>query len=293
MRCFICLAETLSFTETAARLFMTQQAVSKHIAQLEEELGFPLLLRSKHGVTLTQEGKQCYMIFTDFIRNYDDFRANAMAEAAERPQSIHIGFQNWLDYGTSQNNILSALQKLMPTLEIISETHSPGTLNRLLKEGILDVALIQKRFLLSGGRPKAVELSHCPMVLFISASLEVSDEEVRTLPLIIDSFDFESQEETLARANREIHHCGLAPKGIIIMPNRDSVYSAVEMGQGVTTGTVISQAVQNPLLRTCPTDSQESLLCLWREDNDSPAIRSYIKCAKREYRSGSASDGRQ
>ena len=30
IRCFLCLADTLSFTEAAGRLFMTQQAVSKY-----------------------------------------------------------------------------------------------------------------------------------------------------------------------------------------------------------------------------------------------------------------------
>jgi DNA-binding transcriptional LysR family regulator len=41
--CFLSLAETLSFTETANRLYMTQQGVSKIIASLEEELGTPSL----------------------------------------------------------------------------------------------------------------------------------------------------------------------------------------------------------------------------------------------------------
>ena len=37
IRCFLTLAETLSFTETAKLLYMTQQGVSKHIARIEEE----------------------------------------------------------------------------------------------------------------------------------------------------------------------------------------------------------------------------------------------------------------
>ena len=36
VRCFLTLCDTLSFTETAKRMYMTQQSVSKYIAKLEE-----------------------------------------------------------------------------------------------------------------------------------------------------------------------------------------------------------------------------------------------------------------
>ena len=36
IKCFMALCETLSFTEAARQLFMTQQSVSKYIAKLEE-----------------------------------------------------------------------------------------------------------------------------------------------------------------------------------------------------------------------------------------------------------------
>lgn len=37
IKCFMALCETLSFTEAARQLFMTQQSVSKYIAKLEED----------------------------------------------------------------------------------------------------------------------------------------------------------------------------------------------------------------------------------------------------------------
>lgn len=283
MRCFICLAETLNFTQTAARLFMTQQAASKHISQLEEELGFLLLIRSKHGVTLTPEGKRCYMLFTDFIRNYDEMRANILNQASAL-RTIHIGFQNWLDYGDSQHSILAALRKQMPDLEVLVEVYSPGRLNRLLEQKLLDVVLMQKRFVLSQAGLKSEKLSSCPMILFCSAALDMDGEKLRSLPLIIDAYESEEPERTLLRAHAEAKRCGLSPAAMIIMPNRDSVYGAVEEGKGITTGTTISQAVQNPRLRVVPTDARDWLLCLWKEDNPSHAIPTYVKIARQEYR---------
>ena len=56
LQCLLDVAQTGSLTSTAKRLFVSQQAVSKNIKQLEEELGVTILIRTKTGVTFTDEG---------------------------------------------------------------------------------------------------------------------------------------------------------------------------------------------------------------------------------------------
>lgn len=53
---FVFLASTLSFTKTARKFHVTQPTLSKHIAALESELGFDLLVRGRRGVSLTLAG---------------------------------------------------------------------------------------------------------------------------------------------------------------------------------------------------------------------------------------------
>lgn len=53
---FIVLADTLNFRTAAARLFVTQPTLSRHIAKLEEELGAPLFTRTTTSVALTAFG---------------------------------------------------------------------------------------------------------------------------------------------------------------------------------------------------------------------------------------------
>jgi len=57
LRTFRAVAETLNFTKAAERLNLTQSAVSHQIKALETELGEPLFIRSKRGVTLSPAGK--------------------------------------------------------------------------------------------------------------------------------------------------------------------------------------------------------------------------------------------
>lgn len=54
----VAVAETGSLTTAAARLGYTQSGVSRIVADLEKECGFPLLIRGKLGCSLTKEGEK-------------------------------------------------------------------------------------------------------------------------------------------------------------------------------------------------------------------------------------------
>lgn len=58
LKCLVDVAQTGSISGTAQRLFVTQQAVSKSIRQLEQELGVELLVRTNTGVQLTSMGQK-------------------------------------------------------------------------------------------------------------------------------------------------------------------------------------------------------------------------------------------
>jgi LysR family cyn operon transcriptional activator len=57
LRTFHTVAETLNFTRAAERLHINQSAVSHQIKALETELGEPLFIRAKRGVTLSHAGR--------------------------------------------------------------------------------------------------------------------------------------------------------------------------------------------------------------------------------------------
>lgn len=56
LRYFLRTAETLSFSEAARSLFISQSTLSEQISKLEEELGAPLFVRKPHHITLTETG---------------------------------------------------------------------------------------------------------------------------------------------------------------------------------------------------------------------------------------------
>jgi DNA-binding transcriptional LysR family regulator len=56
IRAFIAVADALSVTKAAERLHISQPPLSRHIQQLEQELGLTLFVRHRQGVTLTEAG---------------------------------------------------------------------------------------------------------------------------------------------------------------------------------------------------------------------------------------------
>ena len=72
LRQFVAVAEELSFTRAAARLFVAQQAVSREIQALERRLGTTLFLRTTRQVTLTPAGQRLLERARQLVALHDD-----------------------------------------------------------------------------------------------------------------------------------------------------------------------------------------------------------------------------
>ena len=73
-----------SFTKAAHALGYTQSSISQMMASLEEELSFKLLIRSRNGITLTQEGQQLYPFLEQVLHSYE-----AMEEKAREIRGLN------------------------------------------------------------------------------------------------------------------------------------------------------------------------------------------------------------
>ncbi|CAM5429842.1 LysR family transcriptional regulator [Streptomyces tanashiensis] len=136
LRCFLAIAEEASLTRAAARLHLTQPAVSRTLAALEQHLGARLVDRSTHHLALTAEG-----------RAFQDRAAAALAafEAAVDParlrhRPLRLGHA-WSAFGPYTTPLLRRWQRANPEtpLELLRIDDRTAGLAR----GEVDAALLR------------------------------------------------------------------------------------------------------------------------------------------------------
>lgn len=88
LRSFEAAARQLSFTRAADELALTQSAVSRQIAQLEEGLGVPLFERRHRSLVLTPAGELMQRAVVDCLQRLRD--ATGAVRAASAPRQVAV-----------------------------------------------------------------------------------------------------------------------------------------------------------------------------------------------------------
>ena len=87
---FLILAQTLSYSKAAKKLFVTEATLSRHVKEMEESFGIALLDRSTHGVHLTEAGKILTNGAKDILRQYDASNSRLQIEDVQATGEIAL-----------------------------------------------------------------------------------------------------------------------------------------------------------------------------------------------------------
>lgn len=288
IRCFLTLCETLSFTETAKRLFMTQQAVSKYIVKLEEDLGFKLFIRTHHYVMMTKAGENYYELFRRFRNDFLDTAENIRRYYSEQFNSLRVGYLEWLEISSGVTNALKAVQVKNSGMKVTIEKYPQQELNELFFQRKLDLIITYAEFAPKGVGIKKLKTFETPLVLLVSPDNPKAVEgataaDFRTEPFIKAAASRETLSESRNRARRQCSELGFTPSEIIISPNLESAYMATELGQGVLVSTMLSRMSLHSELIAYPVGKSEELQCFWHEDQENPAVKEFAELLENSY----------
>jgi DNA-binding transcriptional LysR family regulator len=89
---FIAVAEELSFTRAAKRLFISQAALSMQVKALEKELGTQLLERDRHHVALTAAGEVYLGYAREIVARADEAAAKARSATEASVGELRVGY---------------------------------------------------------------------------------------------------------------------------------------------------------------------------------------------------------
>lgn len=140
LRAFVAVAEELNFTRAAERLFVAQQAVSKSVAQLEQELDVTLLERTTHAVALTPAGAALLGSGRGVLAAADAAFAEARTIDHGLTGTVRVGLTPAIG-SRVRAEVVQVLRDGAPDVSVSFHEVRPGAMAQALRERTVDVAL--------------------------------------------------------------------------------------------------------------------------------------------------------
>ena len=139
IRCFLHVAQHLSFTKSSQDLFMSRQAVSKQILLMEERLGVKLFDRTTNQVELTAEGRQYQAFFTSVVNDFE-MMFGVVNQASMPRRQIQIGYMIGLLIDQRIIDVFGDHKRRRTAAALMIERHDVLDIETRLLNGQLDMA---------------------------------------------------------------------------------------------------------------------------------------------------------
>lgn len=134
---FLAVAEELSFTRAAEKLYVSQTAVTQQIQALEDLIGVKLLSRTKKKVELTPAGQVFQIEGREILEHMEQAFAHTREVTEGMTGSIEIGFAYYA--GSFLGSILQEFHGCYPGMKMYFKAYNPSVLLERLRIGELDV----------------------------------------------------------------------------------------------------------------------------------------------------------
>lgn len=134
-------AEEGNITRAADRLHVAQPSLSKQIKDIEDEIGFPIFMRTRDGVSVTPSGQMIVAYAQEAIQRR--FEVVALAQTVHRGEipPLRLGISSFINPALLQH-LRDAYHEYFPACMVHLSGGSPAHMLRKLERGALDGALL-------------------------------------------------------------------------------------------------------------------------------------------------------
>ena len=279
---FIEAARCQNFSLAAQNLYTSQPNLSKQIALLEQELGFPLFIRTKRSVRPTPAGQYLYETLKEVPSLLEEAFEHARVLSRAGEGSLSIGVLEGQEFNSLFLTRLNGISSLYPDLNIELERNSFRNLRSGLEKGNYDLIVtldfdveglpeVEHKVLLPQTAAIAIHCGH-PMAKKEKLSLSELKEE---------DFVVISPEESPVGYECFLQQCGEAgftPRVVRQPRSLESLLLCVEAGLGIALLDPNTRLEHNSNIRTVPIpDSHVSVALAWRKDAQAPHLENYIR----------------
>jgi DNA-binding transcriptional LysR family regulator len=279
LRYFLAVAEELHFGHAAMRLHMAQPPLSQQIRRLEEEIRYPLFVRSSRSVKLTPAGKALVERARRTLQKVDDDLEAVRSVARGEVGVLKIGFVGSAML-TRLPSILDKYRRMYSRVQLhLNELHTSQLIDAL-REGSADVALAR-----DAGVMEDLQVEHAFVEPFVAVvpkkhplagrkSIPISrlrDEPFVWFPRTAGNYAWEN-------AIRVLEEQGFHPKIVQEAPQWLTLVRLVGAGFGVTIGPASVAQIASPSVvcrKLSPSGGATSIDLIYRVKEPSPLVKAF------------------
>ncbi len=283
---FLTVAQCLSFSEGAKRLYMTQPALGRQIRVLEEEMGVLLFVRGKRSLALTPGGKLLFEELGDWIKTYNKLVERAQQANSEITDCLSIGMLEGHQLGKPFPEIYDAFTRKYPHIRVSTHRTSFSPLVEELYQGETDVIITLDFDVRDRADIEFRYLTKIENFLVIPANHPLADREGLTLyDFRSDVFIVNSPEDSRAGFNNLVGACrdaGFEPN-IRQAASMDEYMLLLEVGNGITVLSEHNMLKLSPRLKfiRLPRVESVNLVACWLHGASNPATKLFIDVTDR------------
>lgn len=263
IRYFLSVADLGGFTPAAAALHVAQPALSRQIAQLEEELGFALLRREPRGVSLTEAGA----LFRQRVGGLEE----ELRSAAEDARRLHRGEGGVLRLLHSSSTplagpLLAALQDFtrdQPRVRVDVDRLSSEQQQEAVAQGRADLGLARLPLLRQEGGIEIRPLPEERLWAALPAGHALAGASVLALGDLADEcFVFAVHRERGGLARRVTDLClarGFTPRLAPVTSRKTAMLNLVAAGFGIAVVPAAMASLATPGVHFVPLADADAL----------------------------------
>ncbi len=287
IRYFVEVARCGSFSEAARRLYTAQPNVSKQIAQMEQELDFPLFVRSRRTVRLTPAGRLLYEQLKDLPDQLEQLFTQARDLSRRQEQRLIIGILEGQEVSAPLLTRLSMAQERDPNLELELERNSFSNLRSGLKNGHYDMIVTLDFDVEQEEEFSTERIMVQPPAIAINRSHPLADrEKLDMAQLREEDFVVISPQESpvgYARMMEQCRQAGFTPHIVRQPRSLESLILCVEMGMGVALLDQNTRLSHDSGVRTIPLPEADMyVVAAYLKDDFRPVLQQVLKLLRME-----------
>ena len=282
LRYFIAVAEERHIGRAAPRLHISQPPLTRQIQQLEEELDVQLFTRTPRGMDLTPAGE----LLLEEARNI----RSIVEQAAERTQRAGQGKLGRLDIGIFGSAILDTIPAMLlkfrnafPEVKVMLHNMTKDAQIAALRQRRIDIGF--NRFIeASDDIVNEIVLTERILIALnehhpLARQPEVPFSVLQDSPLIV--FPTGPRPSFIDKVMHMCHQKGFTPQiaqevgntltGVALVASDFGVCAVPESATMLALPGVVYRPILDP-----PEDSGVDLNCIYRVDDQSPLLRSFL-----------------